>query len=140
MRLEDALVGAYRKLPPRSEVRVYWEDQLRPLLRYKILCGDVRITGGGFDEPASHSKQGLDNGREVALLDALKGLWQLRSNDPFGHMLLVRSVGTHCGDDRCALDGSHWHRQSWMDLKGHTREALELREESAMAYMFAYCV
>lgn len=128
------------ELKPRSEPRAYWEDHLRPLLRYAVLCRSVMIRNGGFDSPASHNGQGIDTPRQVDYMDALRGLWQLRSNDGFGHMLVVRSVGFHCGDERCPVgDKGHWHRQSWSDLLGtHRLEALKAREESALAFLHAF--
>lgn len=127
-----------RRLPPRSEARVEWEDHLRPLLRLGLRYGDVVFGGSGYDVPISHSGRGIDTVRRMAYCDIVQALTRLESEDPFGRELVRRSIGVHCGG--CAIPGDHWHAQSRSDLEHrHEREALEERFEGALVFVVDYC-
>jgi len=137
----DPLTERLMKITPRSEAKRYWEDVLRPLLRYAILCGDVAVKNGGYDTPLAYGNQGLDTDRRLAHIDIVVGMWKLQAADPQGYDLVRRSIGIHCDNERCPLGVGHWHSQSWMDLVSgqQTREMLHARLEEALAFLVAYC-
>ena len=127
-----------RRLPPRSEARVEWEDRLRPLIRLGLRYGDVVFGGSGYDVPLSHSGRGIDTVRRMAYIDIIQALSRLETEDPFGRELVRRSIGNHCGG--CAIEGDHWHAQSWFDLEDrHERKYIEERFEGALAFLAEYC-
>ena len=127
-----------RRLPPRSEARVQWEDHLRPLIRLGIRFGDVVFGGAGYDVPISHAGHGLDTIRRMEYCDIVQALNRLETEDPFGRELIRRSIGVHC--DGCAIPGDHWHAQSRSDLEGrHERKVLEERFETALVFIVDYC-
>jgi len=126
-------------------------SRLRSRLRFAILCGDVVENGQDWQAWGPGGQRdgmvrGLDTDRRTEYWDVLKALWQLRSNDPFGHELLRRHVGYHCEGERCRpheLGASvvHWHSISLTDLRnrGHVQEDLIRRREAAMAYVVEIC-
>lgn len=133
--LSEAIV---RRLPPRSEARIEWEDHLRPLIRLGLRFGDVVFGGAAYDVPISHSGRGIDTVRRMAYVDVVQALNRLETEDPFGRELVRRSIGVHCGG--CAIPGDHWHTQSWHDLtERHERKRLEERFEGALSFVVAYC-
>lgn len=119
--------------------------RLRSRLRFAILCGDVVESGQDWQAwgPGGQSDgtlRGIDTHRRVEYWDVLKALWQLRSNDPFGHDLLRRHVGYHCEGERCRPPDAgmvHWHQISLTDLRsrGHEQAALVARRGEAMVFV-----
>lgn len=124
-------------------------SRLRVILRFAIICGDVIEEGqdwqawGPGGQPSGEAR-GIDRDRRVEYWDVLKALWQLKSNDPFGHELLRRHVGFHCEGTRCdpfGRSGIHWHSIGLLDLRnrGHSQEQLIERREGAMAFVVEHC-
>jgi len=135
-----------------NAVQLEWE-RLRGMLRFAILCGDVVEQGGKWDEwgPSGVGTlpthlRGLDSDRRSDYWQILKALLQLRANDPFGHELIRRDVGSHCSDERCRRGGEaeralvHWHKISWTDLRErHTVDALKERRDAAQHFVVVFC-
>lgn len=138
-----------------AEVELSWE-RLRGRLRTALLCGDVVFKDGSFDVPHERQRKGVDTLARAGLWDVLKAMFQVRSNDPFGHRLLVMNVGHMCGDEECIGSGPveggraakkwdmqpaiHWHKESWTPFyEYHKKPYLQARLDQAMAAVVEKC-